>query len=163
MVNLYKTLRNIAVFALAAMSMAGASNAQDTMLTLTNSKTGAELLLTEEGFMALDQVTMNTTNEFVDDITAFTGPLARDVVALLEGKAGDMVVLTAVNDYSIEVPVSDFFEYDVVFAHSADDTRLSARDRGPIWVVYPMSDNPELRDPTFNARLIWQLVRVEIK
>ncbi|MCF6303777.1 MAG: hypothetical protein L3J33_00195 [Rhodobacteraceae bacterium] len=163
MVNLSKTLRNMAIMLAASAWMGGAASAQDTMLTLTNSITEAEILLTEDGIMALDQVVMNTTNEFVDEMTAFGGPLARDVVALLGGGAGDTVVLTAVNDYSIEVPVQDFIDYDVVFAHSTNGDRLSTRDKGPIWVVYPMSDNPELRDPTYNARMIWQLVSVEIK
>ncbi len=163
MINLSKSLRSVAVFVVVSAWVGGAAAAQDTMLTLTNSITGAEILLTEDGVMGLDQVTMSTTNEFVDEMTVFSGPLARDVVALLGGGAGDAVVLTAVNDYSIEVPVQDFIDYDVVFAHSTDGERLSMRDKGPIWVVYPMSDNPELRDPTYNARLIWQLVSVEIK
>jgi hypothetical protein len=30
-------------------------------------------------------------------------------------------------------------------------------------VIYPMSDHIELRDPVFNSRLIWQLVKLEYR
>ncbi len=136
--------------------------AQETMLTLVNSITGVEIELSEAELLALPQATIHTENEFVDAMTAFEGPLGRDLVALL-GEGGTTVVLTAVNDYAVEVPLEDFMTYDVVFAHSANGTRFSLRDKGPIWAVYPMSDHSELQDPVYNARLIWQLVKVELK
>ncbi|MBL4807732.1 MAG: hypothetical protein JKY31_10645 [Rhodobacteraceae bacterium] len=119
--------------------------------------------MSEDDVMALDQAILHTENEFVDAMTAFEGPLARDLLAMMDADLTDTVILTASNDYAIEVPVSDFFDYDVVLALSTDGTRLSMRDKGPIWVVYPISDHSELDDPVYNARLIWQLVRMDIK
>ncbi len=52
-------------------------------------------------------------------------------------------------------------EYDVIFAMSQNGERLSIRDKGPIWVIYPMTDNDELQDRVYNDRLIWQLVKVD--
>jgi len=136
--------------------------AQDTMLTVINTLSGSEVTLTQAELMAVPQATVNTENEFVDAMTAFEGPLGRDVLALV-GASGGTVVLTAVNDYAVEVPFEDFENYEVVFALSADGEAFSRRDKGPIWVVYPMSDHAELQDPLYNSRLIWQLVKVEIK
>ncbi len=136
--------------------------AQDTLLTVTNTLTGAQVMLTEADLKAVPQATVSTENEFVDTMTAFEGPLGRDVLALV-GEGGNTVVLTAVNDYAVEVPLEDFINYEVVFAMSADGEVFSRRDKGPIWVVYPMSDHAELQDPVYNARLIWQLVKVEVK
>jgi len=136
--------------------------AQDTMLTVINTLSGTEMALTEADLRAVAQTTVNTKNEFVDAMTAFEGPLGRDILALV-GEGGSTVVLTAVNDYAVEVPYEDFVNYKVVFAMSADGEVFSRRDKGPIWVVYPMSDHAELQDPVYNARLIWQLVKVEVK
>ena len=147
---------------LATMAISSAVKAQEAMLTVINSLNGNEVVLTEDDVAALAQATIKTENEFVDAMTSFEGPLARDVLALVGAEAGT-VVLTAVNDYAVEVPYKDFVNYDVVFATSADGERFSRRDKGPIWVVYPMSDHAELQDPVYNARLIWQLVKVEIK
>ncbi len=136
--------------------------AQDAVLTVINTLTGAEVALSDAELMAVPRAVVNTENEFVDAMTAFEGPLGRDVLALV-GEGGSTVVLTAVNDYAVEVPIEDFVNYDVLFAMSANGERFSRRDKGPIWVVYPMSDHAELQDPVYNARLIWQLVKVEIK
>lgn len=136
--------------------------AQEVVLTLNNTITGTEMTFTEDDLMALPHATINTENEFVDAKTSFRGPLGRELLAMA-GAGGSTVVLTAVNDYSVEVPIDDFMKYDVIFAMTANGERFSRRDKGPIWVIYPMSDFTELQDPVYNARLIWQLVKVEIK
>ena len=145
-----------------AIGMPRMAAAQNTVLTIVNTLDGTEMALSEADLMAMPQATVNTENEFVDAMTAFEGPLGRDVLALA-GESGETVVLTAVNDYAVEVPFEDFVNYEVVFAMSADGEVFSRRDKGPIWVVYPMSDHVELQDPVYNSRLIWQLVKVEIK
>jgi len=160
MTRMLKTVFAIS-FAL-ALGLPRVAMAQETMLELVNSLTGAETALSEAEILALPQAVINTENEFVDAMTRFDGPLGRDILALL-GEGGSTVVLTAVNDYAVEVPVEDFANYDVIFALSADGERFSRRDKGPIWVVYPMSDHQELQDPVYNSRLIWQLVKVELK
>lgn len=73
------------------------------------------------------------------------------------------VHLVAANDYSFDIPLSDLTEYDVILAMQADGTRLSIRDKGPIWLMYPVDDFPELQDPKYNLRLIWQLTVMELR
>jgi len=51
----------------------------------------------------------------------------------------------------------------VIFATSQDGIKFSLRDKGPIWVIYPMTDNRKLQDRVYNDRLIWQLVKVSVK
>ena len=160
MTRLKKTI--LLTAAALALAMPRLVAAQEAVLTVINTLTGEEVALSQEDLMAVPQAIVNTENEFVDAMTAFEGPLGRDVLALV-GEGGSMVVLTAVNDYAVEVPIEDFINYDVVFALSENGEVFSRRDKGPIWVVYPMSDHTELQDPVYNARLIWQLVKVEIK
>lgn len=110
---------------------------------------------------AFDQITMRTSNEFVDGIATFTGPLA---MAVLEdaGLPGDgMVRMTAANDYLIEVDTREFRHYGVILALTQDGKALSRRDKGPIWMMYPTSQFDELKEPVYNSRLIWQLVRID--
>ncbi len=145
-----------------AMALPRVATAQQAALTVMNTLTGTEVSLTMDELNALPQAVIHTENEFEDEMSAYAGPLARDVLALA-GAGGHVAVLTAVNDYAVEVPLEDFINYDVVFALSINGNVFSRRDKGPIWVVYPMSDHAELQDPVYNARLIWQLVKVEIK
>ena len=43
----------------------------------------------------------------------------------------------------------------------ADGKKLSRRDKGPLWLMYPISDHDELKDALYIHRLIWQVVRIE--
>jgi hypothetical protein len=142
----------------AAVALPAAVSAQ-TILTLQHGPETLELTL--EDLAALPQQTIVTTNEFTDTPVAYSGPLARDVLELLALDGLSTVRFTAANDYFIDVPTQDLHRYDVVLAMEADGTRLSRRDKGPLWLMYPLSDNPELLGPIYNARLIWQVVRVD--
>ena len=155
--------------------------AQDTdaderpILTLMFPDADDNITLTEEDLLAYDQVIVRTENEFVDGMAEFSGPLVRDVLKLFDGPEGaesddDMAydedrvyIMTAVNEYSVEIPAEDFVKYDVIFAMSQDYEKFSLRTKGPIWVIYPMSDHAEIRDRILNDRLIWQLASVKIK
>jgi len=148
------------LFVLANLFATAAFAAGDVVLTLENTSEGVVVELTEDDLMALPQAVVLTENEFVDGLAEFSGPLARDVIALLNDPDMDLLTLTAINDYSVEVPVVDFAEYDVIFALFQNGNRFSPRDKGPVWVIYPMTDHEELQDRVYNDRLIWQLVRV---
>ncbi len=110
---------------------------------------------------ALPKRTIVTGNDFSDGEVAYRGPLVRDVLARLALDRSETVRLLAANDYAIDIPTSDFVTYDVILAMEADGHALSLRDLGPLWLMYPISDHAELRDPAYSSRLIWQVIRIE--
>ena len=61
------------------------------------------------------------------------------------------------------MPAVDAFGYDVILAVLRDGEPMSVRDKGPIWVIYPMDDHAELRDDSFNGRLVWQLKNIAVE
>lgn len=116
-----------------------------------------------EQLLDLPQTTIVTENEFVDGRVTYQGPLARELLGQLDLGNSTSLTLTAANDFAVEVPTSDVIRYDVILALAADGKILSRRSKGPIWFMYPISDNPELKgDPVINTRLIWQLIRIEV-
>ena len=123
----------------------------------------AEARFSEADLLALPQVTVRTRTEFTDGVVEFIGPLARDAVAFIETGTATTVHLVAANDYAIDIPLSDLAEYDVILAMQANGERLSLRDKGPIWLMYPMDDIDELPDSRFNNRLVWQLTTMELR
>lgn len=106
--------------------------------------------------------TLRTSTSWTDGTPVFEGVLAAELLRAV-GAKGTVVTATALNDYSIEIPVTDFEKYDVLFALSMNGVELTARDKGPIWVVYPRDDHPELRNPKVDAKWIWQLATIDIK
>ena len=51
----------------------------------------------------------------------------------------------AANDYYVDIPTEDFADYDAILAMEADGKPLSRRDKGPLWLMYPISDHAELQ------------------
>ena len=117
--------------------------------------------LSLEQLEAMPQVTVATENEFSDGVVSYRGPLVRDVLALVGLENREAVRFTAANDYFVDIPTEDFREYDAILAMEANGQKLSRREKGPLWLMYPISDHAALRDPIYLRRLIWQVVRIE--
>lgn len=160
-----KMLLNLLAGAALAACLATASSA-GAMLTVVFPNQSGETEsheFSEDELGALTQTRYATSTEFTDGVPEFSGPLARDVLDAVGAGEATTAVMTAANDYSVEIPIDELRRYDVIFATSMDGKRLSRRDKGPIWVMYPLDRHEELQDPVFNGRLIWQMVRVELK
>ena len=78
---------------------------------------------------------------FTDGALEFSGPLARDVIDAVGVGDATVAVVTAANDCSIEIPIEELLKYDVILATSVDGKRLSLRDKGPIWIMYPLDQH----------------------
>ena len=134
----------------------------DSALTLSDGAADAEELnFTLDELSALPQTTIVTENEFTTGAVEYRGPLVRDVLEHLSLDEVEMLRFTAANDYYVDIPTSDFRRYNAILALEADGKQLSRRDKGPLWLMYPISDNPDLNDPVYVHRLIWQVVRIE--
>ena len=121
----------------------------------------AEASLSLSELRGLPWRTIRTRNPFNDTEVAYSGPLMRDVLAALGLEGAAKVRCVALNDYSVDIPTSDFAKWDVIIAMEADGTPLSPRETGPLWIIYPQTGRPELVAPEIDQRLIWQLVRIE--
>lgn len=135
------------------------------MLTVINPTLGpdASKEFSRAELKELAQHSYQTTTEWTDGSPVFSGPLAREVIASVGVGDATTAIMIAANDYSIEIPIEELMKYDVILATAVDGKRLSLRDKGPIWVMYPRDHHQELQDPAFNGRMIWQMVRIELK
>jgi len=111
--------------------------------------------------LGLSRITTSTV--FTDGVHEFEGVLARDLLTSLGAEKATSVVARALNDYSIEIPVSDFFAYDVLLALRMDGKALTVRDKGPIWIVYPRDAFRELQNDRHDSRWVWQLYGLTVK
>jgi hypothetical protein len=159
-----RSLRPVLVFCVLVASLFGPMSAHaETILTIKSGK--QELTLDRAQLEQLPLSRVTTGTEWTNGSSIFEGPLARDVLAMLQpdDNSSGIVTATAANDYSVKIPASDFLDYDVILAMTMDGERLTLRDKGPLWIVYPRDDHPELSNPLINSRWIWQLVALELK
>ena len=106
--------------------------------------------------------TINTGTPWHDGENTFRGPLARSVLEAV-GAQGESVIASALNDYAAEIPISDFERYDVILATHMNGERMTVRDRGPIFVIYPFDDNPSLHQEAIYGRSVWQVNELTVQ
>jgi hypothetical protein len=105
---------------------------------------------------------VKTSTAWTEGIPQFEGVLVRDLLVAL-GATGGTVTAVALNDYKIEIPVADFSKYGVILAFRQDGQELRIRDKGPLWIVYPQDDHPELKTKATQAKWLWQLKELRVK
>lgn len=110
---------------------------------------------------AMAQRTTETSTPWFDSPRAFSGPLGE---ALLEavGAQGQTLRIIALNDYSADVPSQDFRDHPVILATHIDGKMLSVRDKGPMFMIYPFDEFPDLLNEVYFGRSVWQISRIEV-
>lgn len=98
---------------------------------------------------------------FTEGPQKFAGPTLRSLLDAL-GVSGGTLLATAVDDYTLEIPVSDADEFSVILALSHNGKSMRVRDKGPIWVVYPATEE-QAAQRKFYVSMIWQLVSIEVR
>ncbi|MEJ6114555.1 hypothetical protein [Aeromonas salmonicida] len=51
----------------------------------------------------------------------------------------------------------------MLLAEKQDGKVLTLRNKGPLWIIYPLSEYPELNKEVYHSRMVWQLTALEIK
>lgn len=122
---------------------------------------GSEAHFDKAMLEALAQHETQTQTPWYDGEVRFSGPLGR---AILEaaGAEGESMRIVALNDYASTIPVSDFENFDVILAMQANGKALRVRDHGPLFVIYPFDQHPELLNEEILSRSVWQVKRIDI-
>jgi hypothetical protein len=107
--------------------------------------------------------TRETTTEtpWHDGTPVFSGPLGLAVLEAV-GASGETLRITALNDYVVDVPVEDLRNYPVIFATRLNGDALSVREKGPLFLIYPFSEFPELLNEVYFGRSAWQIRQIEV-
>jgi hypothetical protein len=129
-------------------------------ISVTNSAEG--LAFDQAALDALPQTSVVTETPWTEGMIEFSGVSLKDLLHFA-GAKGETLIATALNDYAVEIPVSDADNPHVIIASRKNGGLMPVRDKGPLWIIYPLSDEPALQNETTNARMIWQLDRLEIK
>ncbi|UTV97819.1 molybdopterin-dependent oxidoreductase [Marinomonas rhizomae] len=112
--------------------------------------------------MNLEVMNQRTMTPWSEGVDLYRGPLLRSVMAAVGAKTDELSV-TALNDYSAEVPRKDGEEYDVILAMEMNGKVMSVRDKGPIFLLYPFSDEPNLNNEVIHNRSVWQIKSINVE
>ena len=127
-----------------------------TISGMTARTAGGELNLTLSEFEAIGMEELYTATPWHKEKTRFSGVSGRKLSQYLEVE-GNEVKAKALNEYEIVMPVSDLRIEGLILATRMDGKPLSVREKGPIFIIYPFDQKPELKNEVIFGRSIWQL------
>ena len=168
-----RSIRTISLLALVALLLPVASNAAPlgkpsgkVILTVTgnisNTNAGEKAEFDRDMLEALGVTEIKQHTPWTDGEQTFSGVLGSKILDAV-GARGVTIVARAVNDYEVEIPVSDLRKYPILFAMKQGGRYMRLRDKGPLWVIYPFEIYPELDTAETREKWIWQLSTIKIQ
>ncbi|BDY03474.1 molybdopterin-binding oxidoreductase [Ferrimonas sp. YFM] len=109
----------------------------------------------------LPQSSVTTLTPWTEKPHKYEGVLLTDLLHYL-GASGQRIKARALNDYFTYLDLSELAHYPLLLATHVDGKQMRVRDKGPIWLVLPLTDFPELDEVKFHEKMIWQLRYLEV-
>lgn len=117
----------VALGGLMLMSGTAMADQGDVILEVTGRIANGPAALDRATLQTLPSVTIDTSTVVTDGVHAFSGILMRDLLDSLNAQ-GDQVMAIALNEYAVDIPMSDFYDYDVIVAFTMDGKALTRDD-----------------------------------
>ena len=132
----------------------------DGAITHTNSPDGANFDM--DMLQAMPASGFETTSTWTVGKNRYDGvPLK----ALLDavGATGGTITATALNNYSVQIPIEAIEDSVPIVAYHIDGAPFSRRDKGPLWIVFPYDSDPLLQSERFQSQSIWSLATMTLR
>ncbi|CEP34865.1 MULTISPECIES: molybdopterin-dependent oxidoreductase [Halomonadaceae] len=130
---------------------------------IDHTNVGSEAQFDRAMLAALPQHEFETSTPWTEGSSHYSGPLMRDLLALLSQEYdADAVLVSALNGYEAEIPVSDFNDHDVILAMTKNGEAIPIREYGPLWVLYPFDQDETLLSEKIRFRAVWQVMHINV-
>ncbi|WP_172125603.1 MULTISPECIES: oxidoreductase [unclassified Devosia] len=111
---------------------------------------------------ALGNAAIVTRTPWFDGVSTYEGvPLEALMDAV--GAEGHTVTAIALNDYVTTIPLSDFADFGPILALRHNGQYMTVREKGPLFIIYPFDENPDLRTSTYYGRAAWQVKQLIVE
>lgn len=121
---------------------------------------GRMLELTPATLEQLTTYRMVTTTPWRPAPAVFEGVLLSDVLEIAGLGTADSIVITAENDFQVEMPRAVWATYPILLATRVNGQPHTRRDRGPIQFVMNDEDYSRL-GKAYEKYLVWMAARIE--
>lgn len=110
----------------------------------------------------LGLVVLRTETPWTDGKQTFEGvPVERILDAV--GANGTVARAKALNDYVVDIDISFVVAAKAMVAVKTNGVYMGVRDKGPLWIVFPWDQQPELDEEFVKSQSVWQFNRLEIR
>ena len=110
---------------------------------------------------SLPSVEISTKTPWADGVQNFVGVRLSDLFDYI-GAAPESIVAGGLDDYKFTITDIDIQSYPIMIAYKHNGSPMSVRKLGPLRIMFPFDDHPELLTPKNEASAVWQLVKMEL-
>ena len=138
--------------------------ADDPILTVTGRIDSADAVMLDVAALEAMGIVEYTVFDPFDkrDIT-YRGVLMSDLLDTLQIEEGATTLeMVALNDYRIDLDVTEMYNYPVILALMADGEYMQPDYHGPTMIVYPYDDY-DFDESVYDSRWIWQLASINVR
>ncbi|MFN0042432.1 MAG: hypothetical protein ACKVSF_04365 [Alphaproteobacteria bacterium] len=111
---------------------------------------------------AMPKTTIKTATPWTEGRQVFEGVALKTLIATVGGTGGTVRAL-ALNNYAYETPLADMAKYGAILAHKQNGKDISVREKGPLWIIFPLDDFAEIHNIEYHSRMVWQIKELQIK
>lgn len=126
-----------------------------------NTNVDGEAIFDRAMLEALPATAVTTETIWTEGEQVFRGVSLSDLMEAVDGQ-GSSIRATALNDYSVDIPMEDAQEGAALIAYELNGAPMSVRTKGPLWIVYPYGSDAKFRSEVVYSRSIWQLRSLDV-
>lgn len=123
-----------------------------------NEQQHTQLDFTLSELQALTQADMTTAHPWSAEPRRYRGV---DMISLLNNLFSQKNILSlqleALNDFSVVVNWDQISSYSPILAWQENKQTMSLRNKGPLWLILPFDQVPQIQQADFLHFMIWQL------
>ncbi|MDG0982994.1 MAG: oxidoreductase [Tateyamaria sp.] len=150
--------RALVVFLIFVFSPVFAQDKGLLQVTLLKSDT---VYLNLEALDMLEQTHFKTTTMWTSGKIQVSGVSLKTLLKHL-GARGESIELTALDNYSIVMPIADLEDGAPIIVTHMNREIMSVRKNGPYWLVFPYDSDPKYQTEVTYGRSIWQLTELRV-
>ena len=117
--------------------------------------------LDRETLTSFESTSIIATVPWLKSPTQFTGVRINTLLKSIGAKSNHFEAIAA-DDYNFTLRDLDFDKYPIIIAYEKDGEPLDARKLGPLLIMFPFDDFPELATERNQASAVWHLVEMKI-
>ena len=110
----------------------------------------------------MPQTEFETATPWTVGVHRYRGPTLKAMLVAQGLKDVTQVRVTGLNDYQQQFNLARFAQVPLTLVRYQDDKPLTRRNKGPVWLLMPFSEYPELDVSSIHSYMVWQLVRIEV-
>lgn len=129
-------------------------------IAIKNSHYGADFDASMLDAMPVSQITSATPWRV--GVVTFSGPTLQSLLKLVKAN-GQLLKMSALDGYHVQIPIQDVEQFNPVLSRKINGVPLKVKDQGPLFMVFPFDDMPELKTDLYYGRSIWHLRTIVVE